>query len=61
MHMDKQIENESLSENLLDGTEKIVVVLGGFEVAVARDREYWWVSKNGRPKSNGERTRLTMR
>jgi len=34
--MDKQIENESLSEDLLDGSEKIVVVHGGFEVAVTR-------------------------
>jgi hypothetical protein len=34
--MDKQIENESISEDLLDGTEKIVVVLGGFDVAVTR-------------------------
>ncbi len=52
--MDKQIENESISEDLLDGTEEIVVVLGGFEVAVTRadaakaGQQRWDVEKQRR-------------
>ena len=37
MHMDKQIENESLSEDLLDATEKIFVVVDGTKCLMRRD------------------------
>jgi len=39
MHMDKQIENESLSEDLLDATEKIFVVVDGTKCLMRREQE----------------------
>ena len=35
--MDKQIENENLAEDLLDGTEEIVLFLNGIKVRVRSD------------------------
>ena len=57
--MDKQIENECLSENLLDGTEEIVLVLKGIKVCVRSDvaaqilvgQQQWAAEKRGRAKA----------